>query len=115
MLQEQADKMNFETKMRSFVRELIDPIMTKGKVDREMIFRLDKQREQAEERIDILEQAVYRKDSITGQPTLFEQQEAKMLKIQCELKTRTQDIENLMKNINEKLSQDIFNAEQRVS
>jgi hypothetical protein len=45
MLQEQADKMNFETKMRSFVRELIDPIMTKGKVDREMIFRLDKQRE----------------------------------------------------------------------
>jgi len=45
LLQEQADKMNFETKMRSFVRELIDPIMTKGKVDREMIFRLDKQRE----------------------------------------------------------------------
>ena len=37
--------MVLETKMREFVRELVDPIMTKGKVDREMIFRLDRQRE----------------------------------------------------------------------
>jgi len=34
--------MAFESKMREFIRELLDPIMTKGKVDREMIFRLDK-------------------------------------------------------------------------
>ena len=37
-----VDNMNFETKMRNYIRELLEPMVHKSKVDREMIFKLEK-------------------------------------------------------------------------
>ena len=41
-LQNEVDRMNLESKMRSIIRELIEPMIEKSKVDREMIIVLEK-------------------------------------------------------------------------
>jgi len=49
-------------------------MLHKGKVDREMIFRLEKQDQAVEKRIDLLEEAVWKKDTESGD-TLFDHME----------------------------------------
>ena len=66
--------MNFETHVRSLLRDLLEPMLHKGKVDREMIFRLEKQDQAVEKRIDLLEEAVWKKDTESGD-TLFDHME----------------------------------------
>jgi hypothetical protein len=44
-MNEDVDKMTFETKMRHMMRELVEPIIVKSKHDREMIFKLQKSEE----------------------------------------------------------------------
>ena len=73
-LKEDVDRMTFETHVRSLLRDLLEPMIHKGKVDREMIFRLEKQDEGFEARIDLLEEAVWKKDTESGQ-TLFDHME----------------------------------------
>ena len=51
--------MNFETKIRVMMRELLEPVLKKSQTDREMILALDKIDKKFEERIDLLETTVY--------------------------------------------------------
>lgn len=41
-LQNDLDFLNFETKMRTLMRELIEPILNKGQKDRELIMMLQR-------------------------------------------------------------------------
>ena len=67
--------MAFETKIRDMMRDLVAPIIEKNRVDRELIFKLGKKDDDFESRVDLLEQAVYKKDPETGESLLFEQME----------------------------------------
>ena len=48
----------------------MEPLVYKNKVDREMIFRLEKKDNDLEKRVNFLEKCVYKKDESTGK-TLF--------------------------------------------
>ena len=52
---EDINFMEFETRMRQLMRELLEPVIYKSKVDREMIFKLEKTDQNFESRIDLLE------------------------------------------------------------
>lgn len=52
---EDINFMEFETRMRQLMRELLEPVIYKSKVDREMIFKLEKTDQNYESRIDLLE------------------------------------------------------------
>jgi hypothetical protein len=80
------DQMNFEIKVRQLMRDLIEPLINKGKTDREMIFRMEKAEEGYAKRLDVLEKAVYKKDD-DGQPTLFADMEARLMDVQIGVKT----------------------------
>ena len=80
--------MEFETRMRQLMRELLEPVIYKGKVDREMIFKLEKTDADVEKRIDLLEQAVYNKNAETG-TTMFDDMEEKLLNMDILLKSTT--------------------------
>lgn len=47
--------MAFETKIRDMMRDMLEPILNKGRVDRELIFKLEKRDDGFESRIDLLE------------------------------------------------------------
>ena len=51
--------MAFETKVRSLMRELIEPVLEKGLKDRELIIEKEKDLEKAVERINLLETSVF--------------------------------------------------------
>ena len=78
--------MNFETKVRGLMRELMDPVLTKGQKDREMIFQLEKEDQKFEERINLLEMAVYKQDTEGGN-TKFDQIDDKIMNVGINLRT----------------------------
>mgnify|MGYP000942278218 CR=1 FL=1 len=84
-LNDDVEHMNFEIKVRQLMRDLIEPLINKGKTDREMIFRMEKTEEGLARRLDVLEKAVYKKDD-DGTPTLFVDMESKILQMQVDLK-----------------------------
>jgi hypothetical protein len=51
--------MNFETKVRGLMRELIEPIVEKGQRDRELILRVEKLQNRFLERLNQMEESVY--------------------------------------------------------
>ena len=85
-LNDDMDQMNFEIKVRQLMRDLVEPLINKGRADREMIFRIEKAEEGYARRLDVLEKAVYKKDD-DGQPTLFAEMEARILEVQVDVKT----------------------------
>lgn len=90
-MQEDVEKMAFETHVRALMRDLLEPVIHKGKVDREMIFRLEKQDEGLLKRVDLLEEAVYAKEEETGK-TLFDHMEEKLLEMQIHVKGSLKEI-----------------------
>ena len=70
------------------MRELLEPVIYKSKVDREMIFKLEKTDQNFESRIDLLEQAVYHKNAEDG-TTMFDDMEEKILNMDILLKSTT--------------------------
>ena len=99
--------MTFETHVRSLMRELLEPMLHKGKVDREMIFHLEKQDQEFEKRIDLLEEAVYKKDGETG-GTLFDHMEQKILDMQIQLKTTLKEIGDRVELTHREFQDEIF-------
>lgn len=74
--------MNFEVKIRQLVSDLLVPIVEKSRADREQILKLHRVDGQNEDRIHVLEMAVYKKDPETGTNTLIEDLETKMFNLQ---------------------------------
>jgi hypothetical protein len=72
--------MAFETKVRSLMRELIEPILEKGLKDRELIIEQEKDIEKQSDRIDLLETSVFQKDTKTGR-NKFTEYDEKFIKI----------------------------------
>ena len=72
--------MAFETKVRAMVRELIKPIMDKMQNDSKSLLKLEKIDTKLEERINLLEMAVYKKEAGSGQ-TIFDEMDQKILKM----------------------------------
>jgi hypothetical protein len=73
--------MAFETKVRSLMRELIEPMLEKGLKDRELIISQEKDMEKQSDRIDLLETSVFQKDTKTGR-NKFNEYDEKLIKIQ---------------------------------
>jgi hypothetical protein len=73
--------MAFETKVRSLMRELIEPMLEKGLKDRELIISQEKDMEKQSDRIDLLETSVFKKDTKTGR-NKFNEYDEKLIKIQ---------------------------------
>ena len=88
--------------------------MHNGKVDREMIFRLEKQDEQFMKRIDLLEEAVWKKDTETGE-TLFDHMEAKILDMQIQIKTTVKGIGDQVTLAQKEFQDEIFATNGRVT
>lgn len=55
------DLISFETKVRTLMRELIEPVLNKGQKDREMILMLERVDADFEERLGLLETSVFNK------------------------------------------------------
>ena len=70
-MQKDLDLMNFETKIRTLMRELIEPVLNKGQKDREMIMILQRTDDDFESRLNLIEQAVFEKQ-IINQRTKFD-------------------------------------------
>lgn len=74
----------------------------KGVKDRELIFNLDRIDKKLEERIDLLEMAVYKKDPETGR-TKFDELEDRIIEMEIKLRNQREDlqdqIDNFTKNI----------------
>jgi len=64
------------------VTDLLVPIVEKARADREEILKLHKVDGTMEDRIHVLEMAVYKKDPETGKNTLIEELENNMDKLQ---------------------------------
>ncbi len=77
-IQQDLDLISFETKVRTLMRELIEPILNKGQKDREMILQLEKVDTDYEERLNILEASVFNKQ-LMNQRTKFDEIEEKFL------------------------------------
>ena len=60
-MQNNLDFLSFETKIRTLIRELMDPVLKKGQKDRELIMGLEKVDNTLDDRINLLEMAVYNK------------------------------------------------------
>ena len=106
--------MAMETKLRGFIRELIEPMATKSKVDREMILHLEKVDDDYEKRIDLLEQAVYKKDRKTGAPTLFDRMEENLIQMSAELKSKTTELNGDLQLARQETRDQLFLFEQRL-
>jgi len=72
---------NFETKVRTLMRDLIDPMLTKGQKDREMILTLEKEDLKMADRLNQLEMAVYKIDTQGGK-TKFDEIADRFLEIE---------------------------------
>ena len=70
-MQKDLDLMNFETKIRTLMRELIEPVLNKGQKDREMIMVLQRTDDDFESRLNLIEQALFEKQLI-NQRTKFD-------------------------------------------
>ena len=90
-LQRDLDLVNFETKMRAMVRELIEPMLTKSVRDRELILALEKVDELSEERLDLLETCVFEKKP-GEKRTKFDEYDDKFVSYQIELRKQREDM-----------------------
>ena len=86
----------------------------KGKVDREMIFRLETTDQNFEQRIDVLEEAVWKKDTESGE-TLFDHMEQKILEMQIELKTTLKGIGDHVALAQKEFQDENFQTNQRIT
>ena len=105
--------MTFETEMRQMMRELVEPIIVKGKNDREMILKLQKQEEDFFNRIEFLEKAVYKKDPETG-ATLFDKVEEKVLQMEIEIRAHMQAFKEQVLITEQKCDDEVFKQNQRI-
>jgi hypothetical protein len=112
-MNEDVDKMDFETKMRQLMRELLEPLIYKSKVDREMIFKLEKTDTDYEKRIDLLEQAVYNKNAETG-TTMFDDMEKKLQDMDILLKSTTTSFAEQVEFTEKKTMDEIFRTNQEL-
>ena len=103
----------FETRMRQLMRELLEPVIYKSKVDREMIFKLEKTDMDYEKRIDLLEQAVYHKKAEDGS-TMFDDMEEKILQMDILLKSTTKQFSEQVEFTEKKFTDEIFKTNQNV-
>ena len=105
--------MNFETKIRTLMRELIEPVLNKGQKDREMIMLLQRTDEDYETRINLMEQAIFEKQLI-NQRTRFDDIDDKFLhqnilissikdQLQTEMSLFTAEVKNYFFKIDQKL------------
>lgn len=54
-IEKDLDLLNFETKIRTLMRELIEPVLNKGQKDREMIMLLQRADDEYESRLNLIE------------------------------------------------------------
>ena len=110
-LQRDLDLIQFETKVRSIIRDLLDPVHNKGVKDRELIFNLDRVDKKLEERIELLEMAVYKKEPDTGR-TKFDELEDRIIEAEIKLRNQKEDLEDRIENFTKNIENYCFKMDQ---
>ena len=110
-LQRDLDLINFETKVRQIIRDLLDPVHVKGVKDRELIFNLDRIDKKLEERIDLLEMAVYKKEPETGR-TKFDELEDRIIEAEIKLRNQREDLQDQIDNFTNNIENYCFKMDQ---
>jgi hypothetical protein len=101
--------MNFETKVRVLIADLMTPMMEKQQRDREHIYVNEKEAEKLDERINLLEMAVFNKSSTGHKKTLFEEMDEKLLALQIEVKSVKEESTTCLDNFKRETQNEIFN------
>ena len=112
-LQKDIDLGNFETKTRETMRKLIEPIMTKGSKDREMILVLEKEDDKINERLNLLEMAVYKMDSKGGK-TKFDEIEDRFLDNEIKMRVFFERLDDKMNNFMTRMEDYVFEIDQKL-
>lgn len=76
--------MEFETRMRKLIKDLVQPIVDRGAEDRAMLTKLDYQKLDHNERLDTIEQALFKSKHAKS---LFEEMDSKIAQMERELRS----------------------------
>ena len=95
------------------MKELIEPILHKGQKDREMILVLEKEDEKINERINLLEMAVYKIESQTGR-TKFDEINDRFHEVDVKMRSQKENTEDELKNFTDKINGYVFEIDKRL-
>jgi len=95
------------------MRKLIEPIMTKGSKDREMILVLEKEDDKINERLNLLEMAVYKMDSKGGK-TKFDEIEDRFLDNEIKMRVFFERLDDKMNNFMTRMEDYVFEIDQKL-
>jgi hypothetical protein len=114
-LHRDLDLMNFETKVRVLMSELMAPMMEKQQKDRELIYVQEKEHEKLDERINLLERAVFQTSSDKKKKTLFDEMDEKLLAMSIELKSLKEDSTMALSNFITEAKNEFFDIKQTLT
>lgn len=114
-LHRDLDLMNFETKVRVLMSELMAPMMEKQQRDRELIYVQEKEHEKLDERINLLERAVFQTSPDQKKKTLFDEMDEKLLTMSIELKSLKEDSTMALGNFIAEAKNEFFDIKQTLT
>lgn len=97
--------LNFETRMRGIVRDLLEPVIEISQADREGMLVLEQNFNGQDDRLAKLEEAIFN-IAINDEETLFEKMAKKIKQHEIYMKTEIKDIKNIQE-ANHKATDDI--------
>ena len=84
--------------------------MEKQQRDREHIYVQEKEKDKLDERINLLEMAVFNKQNEGGKKTLFDEMDEKILNLQIEVKSGFEELNMQHGNFKRETNNEIFNV-----
>ena len=112
-MQNNLDFMSFETKIRGIIRDLMEPVLQKGLNDRNMILGLEKEDQNLDDRINLLEMAVYNKQTQGGK-TKFDKIEERMLEVEIQMRAQRENLQDQIDNFTAKINGYVFELDNQL-
>ena len=75
--------MNFEARMRKVISKTLDPVVKQAQTDGKTLFKIDTQNKKLEDRLKLLEAAVFKTDK---EGTLFEVFEERLIQMDVSMR-----------------------------
>ena len=112
-LQRDLDLNNFDIKTRQNMRDLLEPVLFKGKEDRDLILNLEAVDVKILERLDLLEMAVYNYKEKGGQ-NKFDEIADRFSRGALETRTFREKVDDDIKNFTDKVNKYLFTIDQKL-
>ena len=94
----------FESKARSTMRDLLEPFLHKGFRDREMLLCLEKEDDKMNERLNLLEMAVYKMHSSENGKTKFDEISDRFLEVEIQYRHLKENLDDKLTNFSAKVT-----------